>query len=60
MKLIDRLNQGKKVITSGKLQKYYSTKIRKKEQLPMNNQEAADAFAEKIKNNNESKRIKNT
>ena len=50
MKLIDNLNQAKKGNSFWKAAKILLNQIQKNnEQLQMNNQEAADAFAEKLK-----------
>ena len=62
MKLIDKLNQAKKGNNFWRAAKTLLNQNQKnKEQLPMNNQEAADAFAEKLKTTmktNESKTLK--
>ena len=62
MKLIDKLNQAKKGNNFWKAAKILLNQNQKNnEQLPMNNQEAADAFAEKLKTTmktNESKQLK--
>ena len=62
MKLIDKLNQAKNGSYFWKAAKILLSQNQKNnEQLPLNNQEAADAFAEKLKTTmktNESKHIR--